>query len=220
MNGTTPRVAGATRVKFCGFRSADAVAAAVAAGADAVGFNFHAPSARSVSLAQAAELAAGVPLWVDRVALLVSADEARIRAAAEAVNTRTVQLHGDVPVELLRRLGDLRVILAVPAAPGETLARVAERLPYVAALLLDAAVPGQHGGTGQVADWAEAATVRDTLGHIPLLLAGGLTEHNVVQAIERVRPYAVDVASGVESSPGVKDAGLMAAFASVVRRME
>ncbi len=211
---------GATRIKFCGFRSAEAVDAAVAAGADALGFNFHAPSARSVSLEQAAKLAARVPLWVDRVALLVDADEARIRAAAAAIGGHTVQLHGDVSPALLERLGDLRVILAVPAVAGETLARVAERLPYVAALLLDAAVPGAHGGTGQRADWAEAAAVRDALGHIPLLLAGGLTEHNVREAIEHVRPYAVDVASGVESSPGVKDAGRMAAFASAVRRME
>ncbi|HAZ62997.1 MAG TPA: N-(5'-phosphoribosyl)anthranilate isomerase, partial [Armatimonadetes bacterium] len=99
-----------TRVKICGFRDAAAVEAAVEAGADALGFNFNPPSPRAVTLAEAAELARAVPPWVARVALLVGADEPAIRAAAEALETRCVQLYGPWSPELLSRLGDLEVI--------------------------------------------------------------------------------------------------------------
>jgi phosphoribosylanthranilate isomerase len=211
---------GATRFKICGLTRPEDVDGAVAVGAAALGFNFYPASPRFLQVEAAAALAARVPLWVDRVALFVDGQPESIRATAAALGSTTVQLHGRVTPELCRQLAGLRIIAAVAAKAGATLKRLEPLLGLVDAVLLDAAVPGLYGGTGQTGDWDEAAAVCRAIGPTPMLLAGGLGPHNVLQAIERVRPYGVDVASGVESAPGVKDPQRLADFAAAVRRAE
>lgn len=207
------------RAKVCGIREAAGLDAAVAAGVAAVGLNFYPPSPRYLEPARAVELRARIPLWVDVVALFVNEQAERIAVVAGQVSAGSVQLHGTVTLAQLRDLRGLRRILAVPAVRGETLRRIEPLLTEVEAVLLDASVPGLHGGSGQTADWAEAAAVRAALQDLPLILAGGLTPENVAEAIEAVEPYAVDVASGVESAPGVKDPERIRAFMAAVRRM-
>lgn len=205
-----------TRLKICGLKRAEDVAAAVAAGADAVGFCFYPPSPRYVTVETAARLADCVPLWVERVGLFVDVPAAQVAEIARRVGLDGVQLHGNVTPDDCVALRPWRVIRAIPAVAGETLARLEPVLGLVDAVLLDAAVEGRHGGTGVRADWEEAGRVRKALGDLPLILAGGLTAETVGEAIRLVRPYAVDVASGVESAPGVKDPERIRAFAAAV----
>jgi phosphoribosylanthranilate isomerase len=208
-----------TRIKFCGVRSAEAVEAAVAAGASAIGFNFHPPSPRWLAVDEAAALARRVPPGVSRVALFVDQPAETVRTTAEAIEADTVQLHGSAEPELCVALAGLRVIVALPAN-DEAIARLAPLAEVADAVLLDAAAPGQHGGTGRLADWAAVVAAKEAYPGLPVLLAGGLTPHNVGDAIRCVRPYMVDVASGVESAPGVKDPALMRAFAAAVWRAD
>jgi len=201
------------RVKICGItRPEDAVAAAQA-GADAIGLVF-ADSPRRVSESQAAAVLAALPPLVTPVALFVDASVERVRGVCGALGVRTVQLHGDEPPEVARELAaeGLCVLKAFRVGQAADLEGMAG---YPAdAFLLDSRVPGRAGGTGVAFDWrlaqqAEAAR--------PIILAGGLSPENVAEAVARVRPYAVDVSSGVESAPGVKDAERVRAFVSAAR---
>ncbi|MCC7491424.1 MAG: phosphoribosylanthranilate isomerase [Fimbriimonadaceae bacterium] len=205
-----------TRWKVCGVRSPQDLQACVAAGVDAIGFNCYPRSPRYVEPAAAAELVAATPLWVDRVALLVAEPVETVRRVATQVGASSVQIHGRPTTAELAALAPWPVIMALPA-DDTTLDRLRPLLPHLAAVLLDAAVPGQHGGTGQLADWTLAATIREALAPLPVILAGGLRPENVAAAVTAVRPYAVDVASGVESAPGVKDATLLRQFAAALR---
>lgn len=207
----------ATLFKICGVRRAEDLAACVAAGAWAVGFNFYPPSPRCLTLAEAERLAAHVPPTLARVVLSVNAPVTQALDSARAVEAHYVQWHGELSEATLGALEGLRVIWALPALP-DSLARVAPVADRLAAVLLDAAVPGQLGGTGQVADWTAAAALREALAPLPVILAGGLRPGNVQEAIHAVQPWAVDVASGVESAPGVKAAELIRAFGEGVRR--
>jgi phosphoribosylanthranilate isomerase len=200
------------RIKICGFTRAQDVHDAIAAGVDAIGLNL-ARGPRRIELAHAASLAALIPPLVHTVALFVDADEATILSAASALRCSAVQLHGDEPPELaasLRRR--LPLIKAFRIASAADLARV--RGYPADAFLLDAAVPGAHGGTGVV--WDHQLLAGCDLG-APVILAGGLTPDNVAAAISAAQPWAVDTASGVECAPGVKDAGRMRAFVTAAR---
>jgi len=208
-----------TRVKICGVRTVEAVLSAAAAGADALGLNFHPPSPRYVEPDRALELVAAVPLWVTPVALFVNASADHIREVTAPLGVRCVQLYGEVTPELCGELSGYQIVYSLPANAAAA-ERIAPLRRWLAAVLLDAAVPGQHGGTGQTADWSAAAGLRKALGLLPVLLAGGLTPDNVGAAVKTVRPWAVDVASGVESAPGVKDPVRMAEFVAAVRRAE
>lgn len=186
------------RVKICGVtRVADAVHAA-RAGADAIGLNFAAASPRRVTLAQAAEIAAALPRGVCRVGIFVDADRETVAAALAQVPLDAVQFHGDEPPELCAGWG-VPTIKAVRVRGPETLAAASGYA--VDYLLADAWVAGQAGGTGQ----------RVPLGWLTgvarerLILAGGLTPDSVADAVRAVRPAGVDVASGVEAAPGIKD---------------
>jgi phosphoribosylanthranilate isomerase len=196
------------RVKICGVTNeADARHAAVA-GADAVGLNFYAGSPRHIDAATAGFILRELPPFVEAVGLFVNQP---LRSAFEFLHplgrVRTIQWHGDQ-----RELSDCFPYHLIPAFPvrdaGSLLAimryldtcRGLDRLP--AAVLVDAHVPGQHGGTGQTAPWDLLASFQPG---VPVILAGGLTPDNVAEAVRVVRPYAVDVASGVEHSPGHKD---------------
>lgn len=196
------------RVKICGVRNeADAVLAA-GAGADAVGLNFYPPSPRSISVDVARGVLRALPPLVEPVALYV---DRPLREVIQALNVlggvRTFQWHGAA-----RELCDtspFRMVVAFPLRDRQTLRDMSRYLETAcglgrgpAAVLVDAHVPGMHGGTGHRAPWELLAEYRPP---VPLILAGGLTPDNVAEAIRAVRPYAVDVASGVESAPGVKD---------------
>lgn len=204
-----------TRVKFCGFTRSEDVAEAVRLGVDAIGLNFHEPSPRFVTSAQAQALLAAIPPLVASVGLVVNAGPAAIAALLEQVPLAMLQFHGDETesecvrharpyLRALRMREDLDVEAAFAAWPSAT------------GLLLDAYRPGVPGGTGETFDWSRIPRRRAR----PLVLAGGLTPENVEAAILAVRPDAVDVAGGVEAAPGIKDAARMAAFMAAVRRAD
>lgn len=203
------------RIKICGVTRVEDVLAAADAGADAIGLNFHPPSPRFVTARQAAELIDVLPPFVEPVGVVVNRRLADLAFEVRQIEgLTTVQWHGENPE--LDVPAPLRMIPAFAVRGRETLEvirrylvdrRTMGRLPP--AVLLDAHVPGRHGGTGQTAPWDLLA---DFDPGVPLILAGGLTPRNVAEAVRRVRPYAVDVASGVESAPGMKDAELMRRF--------
>ncbi len=193
-------------IKICGVtRPGDAIAAADA-GADAVGINLWPRSKRFADADAARAVAAAIPAGVLRVGVFVDAAPTVVKRAVDALSLDYVQLHGDEPAEALDQLGG-RAFKAVRLS-GPAVVEGIDRWPG-RFVLVDAYRPGDPGGTGETADWdlaAEAARRR------PVWLAGGLTAANVREAIRAVRPYGVDVASGVESSPGVKSAPLIEAF--------
>lgn len=192
--------------KICGLTRAEDVAMAVACGATAVGFVLWPKSPRSVPLATAAELAAGLPPFVAAIPVMVEPTIEEARTAMEMLRTRHVQLHG----ERTPSVADLAAATVVRAASLDAAGDVPEEWT----LLLDAADPVAHGGTGRTIDWASASEIAVRR---PTILAGGLSPGNVGEAIGRVRPVAVDVASGVEIEPGRKSHEAIAAFAAAVR---
>ncbi|MCW5591002.1 MAG: phosphoribosylanthranilate isomerase [Burkholderiales bacterium] len=201
-----------TRVKICGIRDPGMAAAAARAGADAIGLVFHPASPRAVDVGTAREIARAVPPFVTAVGLFVNRDEDAIRSILGRVPLGMLQFHGDEPPEFCDRFG-LPWIRAVRVGPGVDLIECEGRFSSAAALLLDAQVPGQYGGTGTPFDWT---LVPRALSR-PVVLSGGLDAGNVGAAIRAVRPWAVDVSSGVESARGVKDAARIEEFVRSVR---
>ena len=207
-----------TRIKICGLSREDDVDAAVDAGADAVGFVFHPGSPRHVTLETAAGLARRLPPFVVPVALFVNADASQVRAAAAAIDNLVLQFHGDETPDECAAFA--RPFLKVARmAPGLDLLDFARRYGQAQGLLLDAHVAG-FGGAGKVFDWSlvPAAFATET-GH-RLVLSGGLHAGNVVAGVLQLRPWAVDVSSGVESSRGVKDAVEIRRFCDAVREAD
>jgi phosphoribosylanthranilate isomerase len=199
------------KVKICGITDRDDALHAAACGADALGFVFYAASSRCVVPEQARAIIAALPPFVTRVGLFVNENPERIRALVAACGLDAVQLHGDeLPTDCL--LPPCRVIKGVRPADAGDLPALADY--PVTALLVDAAVPGQFGGTGQRADWGLA---RQLATRHRVILAGGLTPENVGAAVRQVRPYGIDVASGVEISPGRKDPDKVARFIRMAR---
>ncbi|MGD8328347.1 MAG: phosphoribosylanthranilate isomerase [Acidobacteriota bacterium] len=199
------------RWKVCGITNGEDAAAAIEAGADALGFVLWPGSPRAVTLDQAAAIAADLPADVWRVGVFVDAVSEEIAAAAERLELDFVQLHGDETPQACAA-APRPVWKALRFAPGtapETARELAEAYPQ-ATLLIDARVAGEYGGTGEAADWEVAAHLA---AERRVVLAGGLHAGNVVAAVERVRPWAVDVSSGVESAPGRKSIDKLTAFA-------
>ncbi len=203
------------RVKICGITRVRDAIAAVEAGADAVGLMFYEGSRRWVSLERARELAGVLPVGIERVGVFVDADEATIRKAIEVCALSILQLHGGESPGFCARFAPLKVWKAFRVSDASVLEMMASFATD--AWLLDTAVPGQLGGSGQRFDW-ELAVRAKALGR-PIVLAGGLTPENVHEAMQRVRPYAVDVSSGVESAPGLKDSAKMRAFVTAAKGM-
>jgi len=202
-----------TRAKICGItRSEDALAAA-RFGADAIGLVFAARSPRELTAEAAAAIASAVPPFVARVGLFLDADPAFVRAVCAAVPLELLQFHGSEPADYCRAFGR-PYLKAIAMGDGLDAASRAREYPDAAALLFDAHATGGQGGSGRSFDWT--LIPRDLAQ--PVVLAGGLGPDNVAGAIAAVRPWAVDVASGVESSPGVKDHGKMQRFIDEVRR--
>jgi len=198
------------RVKICGVTSVDDARMAAEMGASAVGLVFWPQSPRAVEIEQAKRIVAALPPFVSAVGVFVNQPEAA--DIAREVGLSAVQLHGDEPPDSYRSL-PVRVIKAV-AVTGNGSGDLAAAIPASATVLLDAHDPVKRGGTGRAIDWTVAAAVARRR---PIILSGGLTADNVVSAVEAVRPYAIDVSSGVESAPGRKDAAKLRALFDVLR---
>lgn len=198
------------RVKVCGITNLEDALVAAAAGADALGFNFWPQSARYLEPRAAAVIVAHLPPFVTPVGVFVNARREQVEAIGRRTGIRAVQLHGEespADAALLSEKG-LTVLKAFRVGAGFK-AQDLRSYRGVAAFLLDAEVRGRRGGTGRTFDWKQAQAAR-RYGRI--FLAGGLTEDNVVAAIRQVQPYGVDVCTGVERKPGLKDHGRLREF--------
>ncbi|MEJ7138699.1 phosphoribosylanthranilate isomerase [Amphibiibacter pelophylacis] len=203
-----------TRIKLCGLSTPADVEAAVSAGADAVGFVLYPPSPRAVSVDALRDLSRRLPPFVTPVVLLVNATPGEIAAALDACPTAVLQFHGDETPQQCTAPGR-PFLRAVRMKPGVNLLDLAHSIPTAQALLLDAHVEG-YGGGGKVFDWS---LIAQDAG-LPVVLSGGLHSGNVADGIRCVRPWAVDVSSGIEISRGVKSPDLMHAFCEAVRQAD
>lgn len=200
-----------TRVKICGITRVADLDAALRAGVDAIGFVFYPPSPRALSLELAAALARRVPPFVTRVGLFVNATAASVKETLAAVPINLLQFHGEEEASYCEQFG-LPYLKAARVRPELDLLEFARAYPTAQGLLLDAWVEA-YGGVGQSFDWS---LIPGDLP-LPMVLSGGLHADNVVEAVTKVRPWAVDVSSGVEAAKGIKDADKIAAFIAAVR---
>jgi phosphoribosylanthranilate isomerase len=210
-----------TRVKICGITTRQDALAAVDAGADMLGFNFYPKSKRYIPPEQCVRIVSFLAQYTARVQLVgvfVNAGPAEIEAIADDCHLDLVQLSGDESPEAMRALGESTFKGIRPTSLEEAQADAARFARSASpALLVDAHRPGEYGGTGHTGDW-ELARMLAT--QYPILLAGGLNPDNVAAAVAQVRPWGVDVASGVESSPGRKDESKMKAFVQAARKSQ
>ena len=201
------------RVKICGIRTLEEGRTAVEAGADALGFNLWPRSPRYVSPESAREIVAEISPFVTCIGVFVNEEAGRVRRLASDLGLAAVQLHGDEPPEYCSGLDTLKVIKAIRVGPQFEPALL--KSYRVSAILLDAKIKGSYGGTGRTFDWSFAI---EAMQHRPIILSGGLNENNIVDAIEQVRPAAIDVCSGVEAEPGRKDLDKLRSFMAAVDR--
>ena len=201
-----------TRVKICGITRVEDGIAAARAGTDAIGFVFFARSPRNVNPKQVALIIRELPPFITKVGLFVDATVDDVSAVLGNVHLDMLQFHGEESPEFCEQFG-LPWLKAVRMVPGVDPALMAQRYAGACGLLLDSYVPGMPGGTGETFGWESLKSPLDK----PVVLAGGLHPGNVIAAIRTIRPYAVDVSTGVESAPGIKDTGKMAEFIQQVR---
>lgn len=205
-----------TKIKICGLKTLPDALAAVHAGADYLGFNFYPKSVRFIEAGRCSEITRLLKREhpeTGLVGVFVNSPVDEVKAIMKTCNLDLAQLHGDESPEMLAAL-DGKGFKAFRGVP-QTLGGFARA--DSPAMLVDAAVKGAYGGTGERADWAAAAELAK---RYPIFLAGGLSPENIADAVRQVRPWGVDVASGVESSPGEKDARKMKEFVQAVRRRE
>lgn len=201
-----------TRVKICGITRVQDGLAAARYGAHAIGLVFWTPSPRNISIPQAREIVAGLPPLVSVVGVFVDPEKALVEEVLRQVRPGLLQFHGNETPEFCRQFG-APYVKAVRVRPGLDLLQYASRYADAKGLLLDTFVDGTVGGTGYSFDWG---LIPANL-QLPVILSGGLNAGNVADAISHVRPWAVDVSSGVEISKGIKDAAEIAAFMEGVR---
>ena len=222
-NGIGGRWNGMFRIKICGIASVDDALLVARAGADAIGLNFYPRSPRYISFDTARKIVAALPKEIVKVGVFVNAPPVDVCRTYGDLALDLIQLHGDESPEYLGQLGNRPVMRAFRVKPGD-LHSVTEYLARCRGLqagpklsLIDSLVPGEYGGTGKTVDWSTARQYVAQSGLPPLVLAGGLTPENVAEAIAAVGPAAVDVASGVESSPGRKNPAAVEAFVQAAR---
>ena len=196
-----------TRVKICGFTRIEDAVYAAHNGVDAIGLVFYPPSPRHVEIEQAIRIVNALPAFTSVVALFVDEQEAKIREVLAQVPIDCIQFHGDETAEACRIYGK-RYIKAISMREGIDIPALAHYYHDAAGLLLDAFHPDAKGGTGSQFNWSLIPNQLD----LPIILAGGLDETNAKLAVQTVRPYALDVSSGVEARKGIKDSHKMAAF--------
>lgn len=200
------------KIKICGITNLDDALAAAEHGADALGFNFYKKSPRYIEPEKAAEIICQLPPFNLPVGVFVNEREEKVLEVQRLTCIQTLQFHGDESPDFCRRFGS-RVIKAFQVKDKESVKHMAQF--HVGAFLLDSYRDGLRGGTGMTFDW-HLAVVAKTFGKV--ILAGGLTPENVVEAVKLVQPYGVDVASGVEREPGIKDHAKLKKFITEVRR--
>lgn len=200
------------RIKVCGFTRVEDAVAAANLGIDAIGLVFYDKSPRHVDIAQAQAIIAALPPFVTVVALFVNATREEIEAVLAQCVIDVLQFHGEESPAFCRSF-QRPYLKAVRVQPGIDLQTLAAQYHDARGLLTDAFVEGAHGGTGKTFDW----TLIPAQLSLPLILSGGLDEHNVADAVRRVRPAAVDVSSGVEAGKGVKSPQRVADFVAAVR---
>lgn len=205
-----------TRIKICGIRDIDSALACAESGADAIGFVFVKASPRALTPDEAFDIQASLPPFVSTVALFKNASVDFFCDAEETCPTTMVQLHGDETDQVIKQCGPnlIKALKFDAATIAKDLARF-QAINEVDAILVD----GSAGGEGIAFDWSALKPHADAL-KLPLFISGGLTPENVGEAIRILSPYAVDVSSGVESAPGIKDHALIAAFCDAVRKAD
>jgi phosphoribosylanthranilate isomerase len=204
-----------TKIKICGIKTVTDALAAMDAGADLIGFNFYPKSSRYIDVGRCRDIMSVMRRYghITYVGVFVNASVEEIRATMETCGLSLAQLHGDETAVMLNKL-DGKAFKAFRGVPENLNGFASHDVP---AFLVDASVKGAYGGTGVTADWNGAAELAKKY---PLLLAGGLTPENVADAVRQVRPWGVDVASGVESGAGSKDTSKMKAFVQAVRESQ
>jgi phosphoribosylanthranilate isomerase len=205
------------RIKICGITNLADAKAATDAGANALGFNFYEKSLRRVVTADAAQIRSKLPKEVEAVGVFVNAKPADINSLRAFVRFDTAQLHGDETPDIVSRVASSVPVIKAFRVDSNLALAALDRYSDVFAFLLDGARAGQYGGTGQTTDWDFA---RRAAASRRIILSGGLKVENVAEAIRIVRPYGVDVASGVETKPGKKDHAKIKEFIEEVRRAE
>lgn len=210
------------RIKICGVTTPDDAAMVANSGADAIGLNFYSGSKRYLRPADAAPVAQAAAGLL-RVGVFVNSPADEVCRICDTVGLDAIQLHGDEPPEFVTDLGERPVLKAFRvrsldlAEPLDYLRKCQALGVRLQAVLLDAYQPHQYGGTGDTLNWTELAEASQRLGGMPVIVAGGLTPKNVVQAIAEAHPSGIDTASGVERSPGRKDSALVEAFVAAAR---
>jgi phosphoribosylanthranilate isomerase len=205
------------RIKICGITNAADALAAADAGANLLGFNFYEKSPRFITEEEARKIRMQLPRKVKAVGIFVNASPAEVTALCKFVKLDVAQLHGDETPEAVAEIARvLHVFKAFRVGPEFRLGTL-DAYPGAFAFLFDAEDTGQYGGTGHSTDWDVA---QQAVEGRRIILAGGLKVENVAAAVRIVRPYAVDVASGIESKPGIKDHGRLREFVQEVRRAE
>ena len=201
-----------TRIKFCGITRSEDALAAVSLGVDALGFIFAEGSPRLLSLDAAMTMRRRLPPLVSVVTLLRDNSAEQVRRIIAAMQPQLLQFHGEETPEFCAGFGLPYMKAVAMKGLQRPLTEVAREYAGAAALLLDGHAPGEPGGQGRSFDWSSIAGIDK-----PVVLAGGLRPENVADAIRIARPYAVDVSSGIEAAPGIKDSGKMEAFVRQVR---
>jgi phosphoribosylanthranilate isomerase len=216
-----------TWVKICGTTNLEDALVAVEAGADAVGFVFYENSPRSVTVERAREIVEKLPARVEKVGVFVNEPEDALLAVADGAGLTAVQMHGDhedprVADLIVKRRPEVKVLAAISMRhPNPAGWAMMWHPDSVQAFLLDSGTSSKHGGTGEVFDWAAALPALEDIRRLAkVVAAGGLTSANVGTAIEILKPWGVDVASGVEARPGKKDPEKVRAFVRAVREMD
>ncbi|MEX0730889.1 MAG: phosphoribosylanthranilate isomerase [Aquisalimonadaceae bacterium] len=204
-----------TRVKICGITRIEDGLAASAAGVDAIGLVFYPASSRVIDTETACAIVRRLPPFVTVVGLFLDPTEADVRHVLDRVPLDLLQFHGNETAEFCERF-PVRYIKAVAMGGGIDPVAYAAGFTAAAGFLLDSHAPGELGGSGKAFDWGSIPAAMNR----PLVLAGGLNPENVAAAVTRFRPFAVDVSSGVESAPGIKDAGRMTAFMNEIRGVQ
>lgn len=204
-----------TRIKICGITRVEDALAAACAGADAIGMIFYAGSVRHIGIGQAAKILEVLPPFIAPVALFVDPTSSEVEQVIEALPFGLLQFHGDED-EVFCTQFSIPYLKGIRVGPGTDLVQCALDFHSAKGLLLDTHVPGSFGGTGQTFDWQHIPEKLD----LPIILSGGLNPENVEEAVRTVKPWAVDVSSGVETAKGIKDPRKIEAFIRGVRNAD